>query len=106
VDRISLTEERYVFVIEAKRSSLAQALKQCLLAMKDMGDNNSDGVVYGLITTGSLWQMMTYDGKSWSLTEQFPSLFPRMRADRERWIRDYSVLVDCVYAALTGGGLV
>ncbi|KAG0639089.1 hypothetical protein HOY80DRAFT_1001257 [Tuber brumale] len=106
IDRISLREERFVFVIEAKRSSLAQALKQCLLAVKDMGDNNGGGVVYGFITTGSVWQMMTYDGKSWRLTEQFLSLFPRMGTDKERWIRDYSVLVDCMYAALTSGGRV
>lgn len=34
VDTITVLEEMFVFVIEARRSSLGEAMKQCLLAMK------------------------------------------------------------------------
>ena len=52
VDLVSVTEEKFVLIVEAKRSSLGQAMKQCLLAMKDMGKNNGGGTVYGFVTTG------------------------------------------------------
>ncbi|KAF8443568.1 hypothetical protein BGX38DRAFT_1271782 [Terfezia claveryi] len=51
-------EERSILVVEAKRSSSGQALKQCLLALKDMGSNNGHGKVYGFVTTGKGWQMV------------------------------------------------
>ena len=38
VDRISLKEEKFVFVLEAKRPSPAQLLKQCLLVTKDVAE--------------------------------------------------------------------
>lgn len=40
VDVISVMERNFVFVTESKRASLGEAMKQCLLAMKDMRDNN------------------------------------------------------------------
>ena len=49
VDRILVTEGKYVFIIETKRASLSSAMKQCLLSMKDMGDSNYGGVVYGFV---------------------------------------------------------
>ena len=48
VDRISVTDEKYVFIIEAKRDSLGAAMRQCLLSM----NSNHGGVVYGFVTTG------------------------------------------------------
>lgn len=33
VDLVSANEERFILVVEAKRSSLGQAMKQCLLAI-------------------------------------------------------------------------
>ncbi|KAF8538993.1 hypothetical protein BDD12DRAFT_883625 [Trichophaea hybrida] len=64
VDLISVTEEKFVLVIEARRSSLRQAMKQCLLSMKDMRDVNDGGEVYGFVRTGETWRMLKYDGKS------------------------------------------
>ncbi|KAF8475916.1 hypothetical protein BDZ91DRAFT_710578, partial [Kalaharituber pfeilii] len=61
VDVISVTEETYVLVVEAKRSFVGKAMRQCLLAMKDMRDNNGKGTVYGFTTTGVSWQMIIYD---------------------------------------------
>ena len=37
--------------------SLGQAMGSCLLAMKDMGDSNQVGVVYGFVTTGDCWRL-------------------------------------------------
>ncbi|RPB27889.1 hypothetical protein L211DRAFT_833888 [Terfezia boudieri ATCC MYA-4762] len=64
IDRVSVTERYFVLVIEAKRSSLGEAMKQCLLSMRDMQDGNGVGKVYGFITTGESWQMVRYDGVS------------------------------------------
>lgn len=102
VDRISVTEEKYVFIIEAKRVSLGAAMK-CLLSMKDMGDSNHGGVVYGFVTTGESWRMLRYDG---TLFQKFDVIFETMRNNKVRWMRDCSVVVDCVYAALSNGGIV
>lgn len=44
--------ERLSFVIEGKRSSVREAVKQCLLAVKSMRDNNGVGEVFGFVTTG------------------------------------------------------
>jgi len=50
---ITYEDEEFILVVEAKRSSLGQALKQCLLALKDMGDSNDNGSkVYDFVTTG------------------------------------------------------
>ena len=70
VDLISVAEEKSVLLIEAKRSSLGEALKQCLLSLKDLGDNNGGGEVYGFTTTGKSWRMIRYDGKTFSQTHE------------------------------------
>ena len=57
IDRVSVSEGRFVMVVGGKRSSIGQAMKQCLLSLKDMGDNNGGGEVYGFVTTGESWRM-------------------------------------------------
>ncbi|RPA91443.1 hypothetical protein L873DRAFT_1794845 [Choiromyces venosus 120613-1] len=52
VDMIGVGNRKFVFVLEAKKSSVGEAMRQCLLAMKDIGENNGGGVVYGFVTTG------------------------------------------------------
>jgi len=59
IDRISVTEEKFVMVIEGKRDSIGEAMKQCLLSLKDAADNNGGGEVYGFVTTGDSWRMIT-----------------------------------------------
>ena len=54
IDEIQITEEKYILIIEAKRESLGAAMGQCLLAMKDIGDRNHGGVVYGFVSTGDM----------------------------------------------------
>ncbi|KAA8895995.1 hypothetical protein FN846DRAFT_893670 [Sphaerosporella brunnea] len=106
VDMISVMEEVFVFVIESRRSSLGEAMKQCLLAMKDTSDNNGGGRVYGFVTTGESWRMLRYNGTSFELTEKIEVLFEGMHGDKKRWMGDYSVIVDCMNAALYNGGIV
>ncbi|KAF8418383.1 hypothetical protein EV426DRAFT_318548 [Tirmania nivea] len=106
VDAVSVTEHKYVLIVEAKRGLLGAGLGQCLLSLKDMSDNNNGGVVYGFITTGDNWRMLSYDGVSFRMTENLHVMFETMGKDKDRWMRDYSLLVDCVYAALSNGGIV
>ncbi|RPB25755.1 hypothetical protein L211DRAFT_782464, partial [Terfezia boudieri ATCC MYA-4762] len=49
---------KYIFIIEAKRDSLGAAMKPCLLSMKDLGDGNHGGVVFGFIATGESWKKL------------------------------------------------
>jgi len=104
MDLVSVTQRNFV-VIEAKKSPLGEAMKQCLLALRDMQDNNGGGEVYGFITTGESWQMIRYDGISFEMTERMDVLFGKMGENQQRWIKDYSILVDCMYMALSVGGI-
>ncbi|KAI5803265.1 hypothetical protein DFH27DRAFT_44381 [Peziza echinospora] len=106
VDLISVEEESFILIVEAKRSSLGLAMKQCLLAMKDIRDNNANGKVYGFVTTGETWQMLEYDGKVLRKAESIVVLFETMGEDKARWMKDYSILVDCISVALSCGGMV
>ncbi|KAI5839542.1 hypothetical protein DFP73DRAFT_208344 [Morchella snyderi] len=105
VDRVSVEAERYILIIEAKKASLGEAMKQCLLALKDAKDNNGGGVVFGFITTGESWRMISYDG-TFQMTNKIHVLFDDMGGEIELWMKDFSVLVDCMYAALSHGGIV
>ena len=104
VDRTTYKKEKFILVVESKRSSLGQALKQCLLALKGTRDNNGDGKVYGFLTTGTLLQMVEYDGGSFRLTEKMIALFGRTDEGEARWMRKYSTIVDCLKFALDNGG--
>lgn len=106
MDLVSVTEEKFVLIIEAKRSSLGEAMKQCLLAMKDAWDNNGGGLLYGFVTTGESWRMIRYNGISFEKTEKMDVLFETMGENQQRWIEHYSALVDCINLALDTGGIV
>ncbi|KAF8439592.1 hypothetical protein BDZ91DRAFT_755703 [Kalaharituber pfeilii] len=105
MDRIEVTEERFVLIIEAKKSGTGEAMKQCLLSLKDARDNNGPGEVFGFVTTGKQWQMIRYDGTSFVVTEEFAALFGTMEVNEKRWIDNYSDVVDCMYFALSNGGI-
>jgi len=47
VGEMTYDKERLILVVEAKRTSLGQGIKQCLLALEGMRDYNGDGKVYG-----------------------------------------------------------
>ncbi|KAF8427484.1 hypothetical protein EV426DRAFT_715056 [Tirmania nivea] len=96
----------YIFVVEAKRTAMVEAMKQCLLSMKDMGDSNGGGVVFGFVTTGQDWRMLSYDCKEFRLTQSFQVVFDGMATKKTRWMEDYSIVVDCILFALSNGGIV
>jgi hypothetical protein len=105
VDRISVLQKKFVLVIEAKKESISQAMKQCLLALKDMSEKNGRrSVVYGFCTTGERWRMVRYDGQDCCMTRTLAVLFPGMNQDKDLWMEEYSVVIDCMYAALSNGG--
>ncbi|KAI5806508.1 hypothetical protein DFH27DRAFT_608658 [Peziza echinospora] len=89
MDLISVKERNNVLITEAKRSSLGQAMKQCLLSMKDARDSNGG------------------DGASFEMTRKIEVVLEGI--DQEKVLLGgggYSVLVDCMYAALRNGGIV
>lgn len=58
-------------------------MKPCLLAMKDMRDNNGGvGKVYGFITTGESWQILSYNG-GFQVTNKIDVVFLTMGEDKE-----------------------
>ncbi|KAF8433989.1 hypothetical protein BGX38DRAFT_1275878 [Terfezia claveryi] len=96
MDLISVREDRFIIVIEAKRSSVDQAMKQCLLSMFDMRGNNGTGKVFGFITTGESWCMVSFDGTVFQLTYKFDVMFKGMRNEYEKWKKEFSLVVDCM----------
>jgi len=105
IDWVSVMERYYVMVIEVKRSSLGEAFKQCLLSMRDMRDCNGVGKVYGFVTTGESWQMIRYDGMYFQVTDKFDATFRTMRGQEGKWMKDYSLVVNCLEMALLHGGV-
>ncbi|KAF8434040.1 hypothetical protein BGX38DRAFT_1221080 [Terfezia claveryi] len=106
MDVITIKERNFVFIVEAKRSSIGEAMKQCLLAMRDMKGRNGGGVVFGFVTTGEDWRMIEYDGHTFQMTEKFTVLFNTMGKQKDRWMKENSVVVDCLHVALQNGGIV
>lgn len=49
---ISVNDEKFIFIVEAKKCSREHAVQQCLLAMKDTKDRNGERKVFGFVTTG------------------------------------------------------
>lgn len=92
---------KFVLVIESEKSSLDEAMKRCLLAMKDIRDINGYGEVYGFITTGERWRMFRYNGKSFRGTRKMDVVFEGMEKDKNLWVKENSVLVECMTAALS-----
>lgn len=109
----AISEERegtfVLVVVEAKQqSTFAAAFRQLLLTLDDMWNTNGkNGVVYGFATTGEDWQMIIYNG-TFQLTDKVTVMFPRMGEGdkKEKWMKEYSFIVDLMYIALTGGWLV
>ena len=107
VDLVSEDEEVFIFIIEAKTSSVGKAMRLGFLAMKDArdGNNKGQGVIYGFITTGEDWRMVKYDGK-FQITEKFTVLWDSMDERKDEWMKRGSIVVDCINCALSNGGMV
>ncbi|KAF8459837.1 hypothetical protein BDZ91DRAFT_851902 [Kalaharituber pfeilii] len=104
VDETLLAKDIFVLLIEPKGTSVGQAMKQIMLAMKDARDGNGDGVVYGFATTGQHWRMLRYNGTCFQETPLITAVFDEMDKQKELWMKDCSVVVDCLIAALRDGG--
>ena len=105
MDWIAIGADKYMMIIETKKTSTGQAMKQIVLSMKDARDNNAGGVVYGFVTTGAQWQMIMYDGSEFLMTEELTLLFRTMKENKEKWMAEYSAVVDCLVVALCNGGM-
>lgn len=101
VDAIDIGEEKYIMIIEAKKASLAECFKQCILALKDSYDNNNDKkTVYGFLTTGVSWQLVTYNENEIKISDDIKVAFPRMKINKQKWLDNYSMLIDVIYNVL------
>lgn len=99
IDIISVTKERFVLIIEPK--NLGDSMKQCLLSIKDAYDNNNDKrKMYCFMTTGDSWQLVSYDGNIFKMSEEFKIIFPTMKNNKKRWIDEFSILIDALYFIL------
>ncbi|KAG0634330.1 hypothetical protein HOY80DRAFT_535786 [Tuber brumale] len=103
MDYISYDRMKYVLIVEAKKVSLEEARKQCFLSLKDMRDCNGGGTVYGFVIMGDSWRMISFDGE-FKMSEKIELLFETMDEQEERWMADYSILVECLNVALSNGG--
>ena len=43
--------------------------------------------------------MLLYDGTSFEAARKIDVLFKGMEQEKERWMKDYSILVDCILGA-------
>jgi len=57
-------------------------LKQCLLGLRDARDHNGEGVLYGFVTTGEDWVMISYDGREVLKPNKLLALFDTMGAEK------------------------
>ncbi|KAG0135878.1 pyridoxal phosphate-dependent transferase [Tuber indicum] len=103
MDLISFHHEKYVLIAEAKKLPISEAREQCFLSMIKMRDLNGGGTVYGFITMGESWRMISFDGK-FAVSEKIQLMFDTMGKEEERWMADYSILIDCFNVALSDGG--
>ena len=96
---ISTRKIRYVLVVEAKRDSLGKGLIQLLLALKSISEiNNDQQMVYGFLTTGIDWQLVTSDGGTWKLSRPSTLLIGNMDANEAEWLRDNTQILDVLYS--------
>jgi len=66
---VSVTDTKYILIIETKTAALIAVMRQCLLVLKDIGDSNREGIVYGFITTEGSWRMLSYAGQAFKVTK-------------------------------------
>jgi hypothetical protein len=51
--------------------------------------NNDKKLVCGFVTKGIDWQLVTYDGHAWKLSEPSTVLIANMRNQEDRWLKKY-----------------
>ncbi|CAF0978167.1 unnamed protein product [Rotaria sordida] len=102
IQKINVGKNCYVLVVETKGDSLGKELTQLLLALKSMYDiNNDKKLVYGFLTTAIQWQLVTYDGQTWKLSELSTVLLANMRKQEDRWLKNNTQILDVIYSILS-----
>ncbi|CAF1377470.1 unnamed protein product [Rotaria sordida] len=102
IQNINVNTTRYVVVVEAKRDALGKGIPQLLLALKSMYDiNNDQKLVYGFLTTAIQWQLVTYDGQTWKLSELSTVLLPKMIEKEDEWLKNNTQILDVIYSILS-----
>jgi hypothetical protein len=102
IKKINVGNHRDILVVEAKRDSLGKGFPQLLLALKSMWDTNNDKkLVYGFVTTGVNWQLVTYDGQTWILSEPSTLLFRNMEENEDEWLNSNTQILDAIYSILS-----
>lgn len=105
VDEISVMEERVAFTIEAKRSSVGQAMRQILLAMEGARQQWWRCCLWPRHDRRDLANADLRRGGI-RATESLKAIFLGMGEDKGRWMKDCSVLVDFLVVALSNDGIV
>jgi hypothetical protein len=101
IQQINAGNTRYVIVVEVKREILGKGLTQLLLSLKSMWEiNNDHKLVYGFLTTAIDWQLVTYDGRTWKLSEPSSLLLGNMGKQEDRWLKNYTQILDIIYSIL------
>ena len=103
---IGVKGRKFVFVVEAAMLSIGQAKRGCMLALKEMGDNNPGGVVYGLVTSGDVWQIIRYQREIFTQTDPIEVVFRTMERNKAKWLKESSIIVNFLHAALRSEGFV
>ena len=106
VDAIGVWNMKFVLVVEVKKFSIGESKKEYLLAIKDIGDRNGGGAVCSFVTTGELWKMIRYEGQGFTRTCNFLVMSKNMEQEQEKWMKEFSFVVDCIHVLLRGGGCV
>ena len=104
-DTISATvvgtkDHKFFLVAEAKKAEIGNVKRQLMLALKEVGDNNPGGVVYGLVTFGDFWQIIRYQREIFTQTDPVQVVFPTMGCDKAKWLKESSIIVDFLDAVL------
>lgn len=100
IDLVNIRDEVPVLIIECKRNSIRECFKQCILALKDVFDINKKPC-YGILTTGVNWSFIKYTENEILVSEEIVAIFPKMSKDKDRWIKNNSVIIDILYKILS-----
>jgi hypothetical protein len=101
IQMINVENTRYVLVIKPKRGSFGKGLNQLLLALKSMWDiNSSQKLVYGFVTTETNWQLVGYDGQTWTLSKPSTLLVGNMGEEEDGWLNNNTQILDPIYSIL------
>ena len=105
VDLSDAKEERIILIVQKRRDSWAESMKQCLIAIRDAHvKNKCTGLVYGFVTNGEHWRMFVYNGTTFLKSGEMKAFFEAMESQKDRWMFCCSLIVDCIYLALRKGG--